>query len=114
MLGAAAPLSAAAPVALPLEVDGSRLWSSRRQGTSLLGLLRFHGIRHVELDQLPKLNEEIERRSPKRLLLIVGFGVFQFPLKRPACLFIYCSVNQMLIKLNGKKSNCYTKNNDPR
>ena len=59
MLGAIGPRSAATPVALPLEVDGFRLGSSRRQGASLRDLLRFHGARHVELDLLLKLNEEV-------------------------------------------------------
>ena len=68
MLEAAGPRAAAAPMAMPLEIDGSR--SSRRQGTSLRGLLRLHGTRHVELDQLPKLNEDIDR-SPKSLFVVV-------------------------------------------
>ena len=68
MLGAVGPRAAAAPVAVPVEIDGSRLWSSRRQGTSLLGLLRFHETRHVELDKLLKLNEEIERKVHKYFL----------------------------------------------
>ena len=97
MLGAAAPLSAAAPVALPLEVDGSRLWSSR-QGTSLLGLLRFHGIRHVELDQLPKLNEEIENRT-KKSKKTCKIGCVCISLDN-ACLVIHFSTNQMQIKLD--------------
>ena len=31
--------------------------------------LGFMGHGHVELDNLPKLNEEIERKSPKLLLV---------------------------------------------
>ena len=43
------------------------------------GLLCARGTRHVELDKLPKLNEVVERSSPKRLL--VEFDVFEFPWK---------------------------------
>ena len=96
MLGAVGPRAAAAPVALSLEIDGSRLSSSRRQGTSLRDLLRFHGTCHVELDKLPKLNEEIERKSPKRLL--VEFDAFEND-----CFKIHFSTNQMHMKLNDKK-----------
>ena len=55
-------------------------------------LLRFHGTRHVELDKLLKLNEQIERKSPKRL---VKFDAFEND-----CLKIHFSTNQMQIKLN--------------
>ena len=75
MRRAVGPRAAAAPVALPLEIDGSRLRSSRRQDTSLRGLLRLHGARHVELDQLPKMNEEIEREVRKDFLSVF----FNFP-----------------------------------
>ena len=68
VLVAVRPRAAAAPLALPLQIDGSRLGSSRRQGTNLRGLLRFHGTRHVELDKLPKFHEEIERKKNKRLV----------------------------------------------
>ena len=65
------------------------------------GLLQFHGTRNVELDQLPQLNEEIER-SPKRLLVVaVVVVVIVFSLEN-ACLVIHCWTNQMLIKLNEK------------
>ena len=60
VLGAVGPRAPAAP-APPLEIDGSRLWSSRGQGTSLHGLLRFHGIRQVELDKLLKLNQKKQK-----------------------------------------------------
>ena len=51
-------------------------------------------IRHVELDKLPKLNEEIERKSPinKDLLSNLAF--------ENDCLKIHFSTNQMQIKLN--------------
>ena len=57
------------------------------------GLLRFHGTRHVELDKPPKLSEEIERKSPKRL--VVKFDAFEND-----CLKIHLLTNQMQIKLN--------------
>ena len=83
VVGAVGPRAAAAPVALPLEIGGSRLCSSRLQGTSLHGVLRFHETCHVELDKLPK----IEKLNKKSLRLLVEFGVFEFCLKLPASLF---------------------------
>ena len=88
MRRAVGPRAAAAPVALPLEIDGSRLRSSRRQDTSLRGLLRLHGARHVELDQLPKMNEEIERISPKKLR-VYFFFFFLISLENACLAFLF-------------------------
>ena len=68
VLGAVGPRAAATPVALPLEVDGSRLRSSRRTGTSLGGLLRFNGKRHVEKKPKKKVHED---------LFNIGFDAFE-------------------------------------
>lgn len=62
--------AAAAPVALPLGHDESRLSSSRRRGSSLRGLLRFDGTRHLELNKLPTSNNTKNlETSPERLLV---------------------------------------------
>ena len=73
----------------------------------LRGLLRFHGTRHVELNKLPKLNEEIERKSPKRLL--VKFDAFEND-----CLKIHSPTNEMQIKLNEISKIELKTNNHPR
>ena len=99
--------AAAASVAPPLEITGSRHWSSRRQGICLRGLLRFRGTRHVELNKLRKLNEEIERKGPKRLL--VNYNAFEND-----CLKIQFPTNEMQIKLNEKKKIELKTNNGPR
>ena len=97
MLGAVFSRVAAAPVAPSLEIDRSRL--RQKQSTTrymLACLLRFHGTRHVELDKLPKLKEEIERKSPKILPV-------EFDASENDCLKIHFSTNQMQIKLNEKR-----------
>ena len=71
------------------------------------GLLRFHGTRHVELDKLPKLKEEIERKSPKILPV-------EFDASENDCLKIHFSTNQMQIKLNEKRKIELKANNHPR
>ena len=71
------------------------------------GLLRFHGTRHVELDKLPKLDEEIERKCPGRLL--VEFDAFEND-----CLNIHFSINQLQIKVNEKSKTELNTGNRPR
>ena len=100
MLGAMGPRAAAAPVALPLEIDGSRFGSSRRQGTICVVCFGFMETRHVELDQLPKLNEEIENRT-KKSKKTCKIGCVCISLDN-ACLVIHFSTNQMPITLNEK------------
>ena len=60
----------------------------------------------MELDKLPKLNEEIERKSPRRL---VEFDAFE-----NACLNIHFSTNQVQIELNEKNKIELKTNNHPR
>ena len=96
VLGALEPRAAAAPVAPPLEIDGYRLWRSRRHSRRMRGSLPFHGTRHVELNQLPKMNEEIEREVRKDFLSVF----FNFPWK---CLLGLFTVRPIRCKLNWMK-----------
>ena len=73
VLGAVESRTAAAPVVLPLGNDGSRLRSSRRHGSNLRGLLRFHGTCHVRMDKIPKMNNTKSKRSSQRLLAFSNF-----------------------------------------
>ena len=76
VLGAAESRAAAAPVALPLGNDGSRLLGRRRHDSSLSGLLRFHGHPR-RVGQTPRAKD-----VPKDIL--VEFYVFVLQFKGPA------------------------------
>ena len=75
VLGVVGPRAA---VVLPLGIVGSRLWSSRRDGSIVRSLLRFYGTCHAELDTLPKLNTNVERRSAKEAPKIIAECVWCF------------------------------------
>ena len=108
MLGAVFSRVAAAPVAPSLEIDRSRLRQKQLTTRYMLAcLLRFHGTRHVELDKLPNLNEEIERKNPKRLL--AKFDAFEND-----CLKIHFSTNQIQIILKERKKIELETNNHTR
>ena len=61
------------------------------------GSLLFHGTCHAESDKLPNLNEEIEQRCPK--ILIVEMGVFEFLLKMPAWLFTVRQIRTFVFEI---------------
>ena len=70
-------------------------------------MLRCHGTRHIELDKLPKLNEGIERKRPR--ILLVEFDAFENDGMK-----IHFSTNQMQIKWNEINKIELKTNNHPR
>ena len=103
VLGGVGPRAAVAPVTLSLENWGSHLWSSRRHGSRVSGLLRFQEHATSSWTNSPIWVTRKIKRSTERFL--IGFVFFRFiRIKcQNACLMIQFSTNQMHIKSNETK-----------